>query len=43
VKPFLDHPGDPTFDPTANLAFVMPGLVPRSRVLPFIRAENADA
>jgi hypothetical protein len=22
------HPGDPIFDPTANLSFVMPGLVP---------------
>src|SRR5207247_4233091 len=28
VKPFLVHPGDPTFDPTASIPFVMPGLVP---------------
>jgi hypothetical protein len=38
VKPFLVHPGDPIFDPIANLSFVMPGLVPGIHVLFSIRA-----
>jgi hypothetical protein len=40
VKPFSVHPGDPIFDPTANLSFVMPGLVPGIHVFPIARAPT---
>jgi hypothetical protein len=36
----LSYPGDPIFDPTASLSFVMPGFVPNSQVLFFIRAQR---
>jgi hypothetical protein len=42
VKPFLVHPGDPIFDPTANHLFVMPGLVPDIHVLLSFTAQDVD-
>jgi hypothetical protein len=43
VKPFLVHPGDPIFDPIANLSFVMPGLVPGIHALFPSMLKDVDA
>jgi hypothetical protein len=42
VKPFLVHPGDPIFDPTANHSFVMPGLVPGIHFLLHLPLKDVD-
>jgi hypothetical protein len=43
VTPFLVHPGDPIFDPTASLSFVMPSLVPGIHVLFLSTLKDVDA